>query len=162
MWGVMHYSKITYHSVQETELSTICYALQALWAQQKAVIYLHGILGAGKTTWVRAYLTQLGYAGRVKSPTYSLVETYGIEKKDIHIAHFDLYRLQSEDELYYLGIEDIITDNQVVFIEWPEKGGIYTPQADVEIHFDWLSPETRRIQLSSKTLPLPPQGRQGL
>jgi len=151
-------SYITYDSVQETELASICIELQKLWAEHACVIHLHGILGAGKTTWVRAYLAQLGYLGRVKSPTYSLVETYTIEKTGVQVAHFDLYRLQSEEELYYLGVEDIIAEHQVVFIEWPEKGGIYAPAADIDIYFDWLGPDIRRIALSSKALPLPPCG----
>jgi tRNA threonylcarbamoyladenosine biosynthesis protein TsaE len=151
-------SKIIYPDVTEAALPSICASLHSLWGQRTAVVHLHGILGAGKTTWVRAYLAQLGYGGRVKSPTYSLVEMYTIASSDMRVAHFDLYRLQSDEELYYLGIEDIIAEHQVVFIEWPEKGGIYTPQADVEMHFTWLNQDSRRITVSSEALPLPPQG----
>lgn len=153
---------LVYPSIQEAQLPSLCSALQKCWAPRSYVIYLHGILGAGKTTWVRAYLAQLGYTGRVKSPTYSLVEMYSIGDTGLQVAHFDLYRLQSEDELYYLGIEDIIAEHQIIFIEWPEKGGLYTPEADAHITLSWVSPESRDIEIMSKALPLPPTGSQGL
>ena len=83
-------------------------------------LYLSGELGAGKTTLVRCFLRQLGVLDAVKSPTYTLVETYIVKNMPIH--HFDLYRLQSAQELHYIGLEDYFSDDAIVIVEWPEKG----------------------------------------
>ena len=102
------------------------------------VVYLCGDLGAGKTTLVRGYLRALGYEGSVKSPTYTLVEPYEIN--DFLIAHLDLYRVTDPMELEYIGLEDVLRDVSLTFIEWPEKGKGYLPAADLiielEIHGD--------------------------
>jgi tRNA threonylcarbamoyladenosine biosynthesis protein TsaE len=98
---------------------------------QAIVIYLEGDLGAGKTTLARAFIQNFGF-DRVKSPTYSLVESY--QNSDINIHHFDCYRLSDPEELEYIGIRDYLGDKHIQLIEWPELGkGIITP-ADLSIN----------------------------
>lgn len=97
-----------------------------------AVIYLHGELGAGKTTFVRQLLRALGVTGRVKSPSYGLVEPY--EVHGLRIAHLDLYRLSEPEELEYLAIRDLVSSVDLLLVEWPEQGSGYLPTADLDVH----------------------------
>jgi len=95
------------------------------------VVFLKGDLGSGKTTFVRGFLRALGYRGIVKSPTYTLVETYSLSNHTIH--HFDLYRLKSPLELDHLGPDYYFTKTAVCFIEWPEKAKTLLPQATLQL-----------------------------
>lgn len=95
------------------------------------VIAFSGDLGAGKTTIVRAMLQHLGVECAIKSPTFSLVESYFCANIVIH--HFDLYRIEYEDELDYLGFRDYFTNNSICCIEWAENAGASLPNIDV--HF---------------------------
>ncbi|MEO6975970.1 MAG: tRNA (adenosine(37)-N6)-threonylcarbamoyltransferase complex ATPase subunit type 1 TsaE [Gallionella sp.] len=119
------------------------------------VIYLRGDLGAGKTTLVRGVLNALGYTGRVKSPTYTLVEPYHIDGLDLR--HFDLYRLHDEAEWEAAGFRDEFDGRSVFLIEWPERALKFIPQADVEIVFEILS-HGRSVDIRSNT----PTGRECL
>ena len=112
------------------------------------VIYLRGDLGAGKTTLVRALLQKLGYTGRVKSPTYTLLELY--EAGGLHLRHFDLYRFQDDEEWEAAGFRDEFDGRNVCLVEWPEKAHGLIPQADVEITFEIL-PGGRNIALRANT-----------
>lgn len=101
--------------------------------QAPLVIYLQGDLGTGKTTFARALIHALGYRGRVKSPSYGLLESY--LAGGFNILHLDLYRIESPAELDYLAIRDLFDSNSILLIEWPEKGAGFLPPADLELGF---------------------------
>jgi len=99
------------------------------------VIYLIGELGAGKTFFTRGVLRGLGYQGAVKSPTYTLVESYQVSLGQIH--HFDLYRISDAEELEYIGLDHYFTADSIVFVEWPTRGEGVLPEADIQIEFHY-------------------------
>ena len=106
-------------------------ATVALQLSPPKIIYLHGELGAGKTTFVRGFLRSLGYAGTVKSPTYTLIESYLFPSINCH--HLDLYRLADPYELENLGLRDLLDDNSIFLIEWPEMATGHLPEADIDL-----------------------------
>lgn len=112
------------------------------------MIYLRGDLGAGKTTLVRALLNALGYQGRVKSPTYTLLEQY--EVAGLSVRHFDLYRFRDATEWESAGFDDEFDGINICLLEWPEQAAGLAPPADVEIIFEIL-PEGRNISLRAQT-----------
>lgn len=95
------------------------------------LIALQGNLGAGKTTFVRALLRGLGVTGAIKSPTYSLVETYRPTHENWQLHHFDLYRIEDEHELEYIGFRDYFTQSSICLIEWPDKSEFCQTSADL-------------------------------
>jgi tRNA threonylcarbamoyladenosine biosynthesis protein TsaE len=111
-----------------------------------SIWHLCGDLGTGKTTLVRGFLQAFGHLGTVKSPTYTLVEPYQFGNRMIY--HFDLYRLGDPEELEYLGIRDYLIDDVICLIEWPEKGGEFTPAPDVQIQL-FHSDSARLLELQA-------------
>ena len=107
-------------------IAKVCYA-------QPIILLLKGDLGAGKTTFARGFLRAAGYKGTVKSPTFSLLETYDL--MPYPIAHFDLYRLKSPAELEGLGWADFFNGRQTCLIEWPEKAAEQLTVFDISCVF---------------------------
>ena len=95
------------------------------------MVYLSGHLGAGKTTLARALLKGLGYTGKVKSPTYTLVEVYAVSR--LNLYHFDFYRFGNSQEWLDAGFRDYFTADAVCLVEWPEKAAGSLPKADLTI-----------------------------
>jgi len=103
-------------------------------------IWLQGDLGAGKTTLTRGVLRELGFLGRVKSPTYTLVELYALSRFNLY--HFDLYRFTDPDEWEDAGFREYFNPASVCLVEWPDKAGGRLPQPDLLVRFD--IPDTGR------------------
>ena len=95
------------------------------------VVYLSGELGAGKTTLARGILRGLGYPGRVKSPTFTLVEAYKLSR--LYLYHFDFYRFTDPRELGDAGFREYFNPESVCLVEWPENAAGWLPAADLRI-----------------------------
>jgi tRNA threonylcarbamoyladenosine biosynthesis protein TsaE len=111
-----------------------------------AVLFLRGELGSGKTTCARSLLHALGVTAIVRSPTYTLVDTYSVG--DLNCVHVDLYRLRSTTEVEELGLRDLTGPHYLMLIEWPEKGGDAVPHADVDLQLRYAG-ESRVASLSA-------------
>ena len=116
----------------------------ALNPQSGSIIYLQGELGAGKTTLTRGFLRALGYQGTVKSPTYTLVESYQFDA--LHVYHIDLYRLEKATAVHDIGLSDYLTKDSICLIEWPEKAEQLLPKADLRVCIQLL-PQGREVCL---------------
>ena len=114
----------------------------------KAVVLLIGNLGAGKTTFTKGMVEQLGvgYADDVSSPTFTLIHEYGHPPK---LYHIDLYRLEEAQEVASLGLDEIFDRNAIVVIEWGERFPALMPKDRVEVRIDYAEEEdSRRISIT--------------
>ncbi|HTA66459.1 MAG TPA: tRNA (adenosine(37)-N6)-threonylcarbamoyltransferase complex ATPase subunit type 1 TsaE [Xanthomonadaceae bacterium] len=101
----------------------------------RAVVYLQGDLGAGKSTLARALLRALGVTGAIRSPTYTLIEPYRLGNGD-EAVHLDLYRIAVADELEFLGLDALSAQSSLWLVEWPERGRGILPGADLLIQLE--------------------------
>lgn len=108
------------------------------------VIFLEGDLGTGKTTLVRGLLRALGFTGKVKSPTFTLVEVYVISR--LNLYHFDFYRFEQPEEYLDAGLDEYFTDAGICLVEWPDKAGAYLPPADLHLRLSVVA-DGRKAEL---------------
>ena len=137
------------HYDLKDESETLCLAdKMANFLHPGMNLYLKGELGAGKTTFVRGLLRGLSYQDKVKSPTYTLVEPYNIDKFTIY--HFDLYRFKDETEWDDAGFREYFNNTSICLVEWPEKAGHILPKPDISIELSH-TPYGRHLHLISYT-----------
>lgn len=118
-------------------------------ALREACIELHGPLGAGKTTFVRHLLRALGVQGRIKSPTFAVVETYALP--GLNVAHCDFYRFDDPREWLDAGLRDLFAAPGLKLCEWPEKAAPMLPAPDLRLTLDPLDEQARRVRAEACT-----------
>ena len=135
----------------QNEDDTLAFArrLAASPAVRQAFIELHGDLGAGKTTLVRHLLRALGVTGRIKSPTYAVVEPH--EAPGLAIWHFDFYRFNDPREWEEAGFRDVFASPGLKLAEWPEKAAGVLPAADLVVRIETGEDERRTVTLQART-----------
>lgn len=134
--------KFISHSLKDTEMFAEKIAGQLC---QGKVVLLFGDLGAGKTTFSKSLIKALGFNGVVTSPTFTIVNQY---EGEIPISHFDMYRLESEDEAFEIGVDEILQSGQnVCIVEWPEKVMSLFSDDTLKIHINILDENTREFVL---------------
>lgn len=135
------YSSKKQHLTDESQTALFAQSLAKLCDELEAavpglVLYLQGELGAGKTSFSRAFIQTFLPGQRVKSPTYTLVESYAAP--NMTLFHFDLYRLCEPEELEYIGIRDLLVAPFIALVEWPSKGQGVLPEADLVLNLNRL------------------------
>jgi len=133
----------------EDDTALFAARLAALPGLRNAFITLHGDLGAGKTTLVRHLLRALGVQGRIKSPTYAVVEPH--EAPQLAIWHFDFYRFSDPREWEDAGFRDVFASEGLKLAEWPEKAAELIPPADLAIHIEAVDDDARHVTLQAGT-----------
>ena len=133
----------------ESATQKFAQALASHPALRNAFIELRGDLGAGKTTLVRHLLRALGVQGRVKSPTYAVVEPY--ELPGLDVWHFDFYRFSDPREWEDAGFRDIFSSPGLKLAEWPDKAAGFIPKADLIIQLEAMDDDVREVVLTAQT-----------
>jgi tRNA threonylcarbamoyladenosine biosynthesis protein TsaE len=131
-------------------------AALAAAADEGAFVTLAGDLGAGKTTLVRGLLDAIGVAGPVRSPTYTLVESYRVGDRTVH--HLDWYRLAGEDDLEGLGFRELLGTRQWVLAEWPERAPAVAGEADLAVRLEYADGGGRTLRIAARS----PAGRRAV
>lgn len=125
----------------------------------RLLVTLSGDLGAGKTTFVRAFLRALGVQGRIKSPTFALVEGYSVDSSGLEfnrslrtdVYHIDLYRFSDPDEWEDAGLRDIVAGPGICLVEWPERAAALLPAADLTLQLAPQGDTARRLNVAAGT-----------
>lgn len=151
VWSIMNrnYTALIKTIPDEQQQIQFGSQLAAAWLKCQLpgiLIYLQGDLGAGKTTLIRGFLRGLGYQQHVKSPSYTLIESYEIN--GLSVFHVDLYRLHDPNELLDLGLLDELSGQIICLVEWPEHAGNLLPQADIACYIAPLD-HGREIRLEA-------------
>ena len=129
---------------KETEDKAKNFASLIKGFKNSLLINLIGNLGAGKTTFVRGLIQELGFDEFVKSPTFTIVESY--ESDNLKVFHFDLYRIEDDKELQAIGVEDYLTEeNAITLVEWPEKSKRYFNNPDYIIELNHCDNDEKRL-----------------
>ena len=129
---------------KETEDKAKNFASLIKGFENSLLINLIGNLGAGKTTFVRGLIQELGFDEFVKSPTFTIVESY--ESENLKVFHFDLYRIEDDKELQAIGVEDYLTEeNAITLVEWPEKSKRYFNNPDYIIELNHCDNDEKRL-----------------
>ena len=129
---------------KETEDKAKNFASLTKGFKNSLLINLIGNLGAGKTTFVRGLIQELGFDEFVKSPTFTIVESY--ESDNLKVFHFDLYRIEDDKELQAIGVEDYLTEeNAITLVEWPEKSKRYFNNPDYIIELNHCDNDEKRL-----------------
>jgi tRNA threonylcarbamoyladenosine biosynthesis protein TsaE len=138
---------VHFQAIDEAALARVARTL-APRVREGGVIHLVGPLGAGKTTFARALLGALGVGARIKSPTYTLIESYVVG--DLTAHHLDLYRIAAADEVEWLGLRDLAAGKQLWLIEWPERALAAIPAPDLIVELAHAA-NTRDLHLVGRT-----------
>ena len=129
---------------KETEDKAKNFASLIKGFENSLLINLIGNLGAGKTTFVRGLIQELGFDEFVKSPTFTIVESY--ESDNLKVFHFDLYRIEDDKELQAIGVEDYLTEeNAITLVEWPEKSKRYFNNPNYIIELNHCDNDEKRL-----------------
>ena len=129
---------------KETEDKAKNFASLIKGFKNSLLINLIGNLGAGKTTFVRGLIQELGFDEFVKSPTFTIVESY--ESDNLKVFHFDLFRIEDDKELQAIGVEDyLIEENAITLVEWPEKSKRYFNNPDYIIELNHCDNDEKRL-----------------
>jgi tRNA threonylcarbamoyladenosine biosynthesis protein TsaE len=137
------------HWPDEAACATAAAALAASPALREAYVELHGTLGAGKTTFARHLLHALGVPGRIKSPTYAVMEPY--EPPGLPVWHFDFYRFDDPQEWEDAGFRDVFASRGLKLAEWPEKAEGLVPEPDLSIRIEPRDDESRDVTYEART-----------
>ena len=151
--------ELTLHCLTEDDTrhfaGRLAQQLSTLSPEDSLFIELHGDLGAGKTTFVRHLLQAMGVTGRIKSPTYAIVESYDDIKnalyQPIYLWHFDFYRFNDPLEWEEAGFRDIFASKGIKLAEWPEKAAVALPLADIAMIIVANMDESRVITVKAQT-----------
>jgi tRNA threonylcarbamoyladenosine biosynthesis protein TsaE len=145
MSGDSQKNRVTWYLANEADSARFARSL-AVCINAPLLLTFSGDIGAGKTTIIRALLKQLGVQSAIKSPTFSLVESYSCAVGVFH--HFDLYRLHQKEELEYLGFRDYFSNDSICCIEWPEHAGNLLPNVDIRFKLE-IKGTGREIQIDA-------------
>ncbi|MBL0730941.1 tRNA (adenosine(37)-N6)-threonylcarbamoyltransferase complex ATPase subunit type 1 TsaE [Piscinibacter sp. HJYY11] len=137
------------HWADEAACQATAQALAQRPALRDAFVELHGTLGAGKTTFARHLLQALGVQGRIKSPTYAVLESY--EVAGLAISHFDFYRFKDPQEFEDAGFRDVFAAAGIKIAEWPEQAEGLLPVADLRVELIPLDGDERRVIFTAQT-----------